>query len=71
MYNVKQRFDRYTEANPYLSSYMAFAEAVRGTGISEDSIRRWFRKLVDTDDYAQSEAQAIIRHLVKIAKRSR
>lgn len=71
MYNVKQRFEKIAGDKPRLSSYMAFAEAVSDTGVSEDIIRRWFRKLVDTDDYAKNETRGVIRHLVKLAKPSK
>jgi hypothetical protein len=71
MYQVQQRFEKIAGAKPQLSSYMAFAEAVRETGVSEDVIRRWFRKLVDSDDYAKNEAQGVIRHLVKLAEPSK
>jgi len=71
MYNVKQRFEKITENKPYLSSYMVYAETVSNTGLTEDVVRRWFRKLVDADDYAKSEAPAILRYLVTLAEPSK
>ena len=71
MYNVKQRFDKITENKPYLSPYMVYAETVSNTGLTEDVVRRWFRKLVDADDYAKNEAVAVIRHLVALAEPSK
>jgi len=70
MYQLQQRFEKIAGDKPRLSSYMVFAEAVQETGVSEDVIRRWFRKLVDPDDYAKNEAQGVIRHLVKLAEPS-
>ena len=70
MYNVKQRFEKITENKPYLSPYMVYAETVSNTGLTEDVVRRWFRKLVDTDDYAKNESTAVIRHLVALAEPS-
>lgn len=67
MYRVQERFEKIIEKKPFLSTYMAYAEAVRSTGLSEDSVRRHFYKLVDRDDYAANEAQAVLRHLVRLA----
>jgi hypothetical protein len=50
---------------------MVYAEAVSNTGLTEDVVRRWFRKLVDVDDYAKNEATAVIRHLVALAEPSK
>jgi len=71
MYNVKERFEKIAEAKPYLSTYMVYAETVSGTGLTESIVRRWFRKLVDADDYAKNEAVAVIRHLVALAEPSK
>ena len=71
MYKVKERFEKIAEAKPYLSTYMVYAETVSGTGLTESIVRRWFRKLVDADDYAKSEAPAILRHLVTLAEPSK
>ena len=71
MYKVKERFEKIAEAKPSLSSYMVYAETVSNTGLTEDAVRRWFRKLVDADDYAKSEAPAILRYLVTLAEPSK
>ena len=68
MFQLKQRYEKIVEKQPYLSSYMTFAETVRNTGITENTIRRWFYKLVDPEDYAKDEVRAVLRHLVALAE---
>lgn len=70
MYRVQERFEKIANTKPFLSTYMVFAEAIRNTGLSEDSVRRHFYRLVDRDDYAKSEAKAVLRHLVQLANRA-
>jgi hypothetical protein len=67
MYQLETRFQKIAAAKPALSSYMVFAETVRNTGLSESTIRRWFYRLVDREDYAQNEARSILRFLVSLA----
>lgn len=67
MYRVQERFEKISSQKPFLSTYMAYAEAVSGTGLCEAVVRRNFRKLVDQDDYAKNEAPAVLRHLVQLA----
>ncbi len=67
MYQVKKRFEKIANAKPVLSTYMVYAETIRGTGLSEITIRRWFYRLVEPDDYAPNEVQPILRHLASLA----
>ena len=67
MYKVKNRFEELARKYPYYSTYVVFAETIRGTGLTENTIRRWFYRLVEADDYAQDEVRSVLRHLVKLA----
>ena len=51
MNSIKARFDSFSQKNPYLSSFVCFTRAVRERGYSKPSIREWFNKLVEKDDY--------------------
>lgn len=66
MYNVKKRFEKISNKSPHYSSYTAFAETVRDTALTEATLRRWFYRLVDKDDYAKNEGPAVLRYLVSI-----
>ena len=68
MYKVSERFTKVQQAHPHLSSYVCFARAVAGTGLSENTVRRQFYKLVDPGDYAANEARQILDYLVELAK---
>ncbi len=50
------------------SSYILFARKVKGMGWTERFIARKFRKEVEKDDYAKSDARKIIKHLVSLSK---
>ena len=63
MKSLERRFNNITEKNPRWSSYICFAEAVKERGFSEQTIHRWFQKLVDKNDYARSEKKEILAHL--------
>lgn len=63
MKSLERRFQNITERNPNFSSYFCFTKAVEGQGFNKKTIRRWFQKLVDKDDYAKSEKGVLLRHL--------
>jgi hypothetical protein len=68
MYNIKSRFEKIAANHPLYSTYTAFAEAIKNTSISERTVRLWFYRLVDSEDYQKSDGPAIVRHLVSITK---
>lgn len=71
MYNIKSRYEKIAVKHPFYSTYTAFAETVRNTNLTEASVRRYFHRLVDKDDYAKNERPAVLRYLVTIAKREK
>lgn len=70
MFQMKNRFESISKANPLYSSYLCFAETIRGQDINEQTVRRWFYILVDPEDYAPSEVRGVLRHLVSLSKPS-
>lgn len=54
--------------NPYWSSYICFSGAISKQGFSRQTIHRWFRKLVDKDDYTRDEAKALLQYLRRLSK---
>lgn len=69
MYNIKSRYEKIAAKHPLYSTYTVFAETIRDTNLTEASVRRYFHRLVDKDDYAKSEGPEALRYLVSIAKR--
>ncbi|OGI25785.1 MAG: hypothetical protein A3J76_01000 [Candidatus Moranbacteria bacterium RBG_13_45_13] len=63
MKSLERRFNNIAERNPFWSSHICFAEAVKGQKFSRQIIHRWFQKLVDKDDYARSDKRAVLAHL--------
>lgn len=63
MKSLKRRFNNITEKNQNWSSYVCFAEAIKGRGFSKQTIHHWFQKLVDKNDYAKSDKKIILAHL--------
>ena len=60
MKSLERQFNNMAEKNPFWSSYICFAEAIKGQSFSKQTIHRWFYKLVDKNDYSQSEKKAIL-----------
>ena len=71
MYNIKSRYEKIAGKHPFYSTYTVFAETIRNTNLTEASVRRYFHRLVDKDDYAKNERPAVLRYLVTIAKREK
>ena len=69
MKSIERRFKNINEKRTSWSTYACFASAIRGQNFSQESIRRWFNKLVDKDDYAASDKKSILTHLENLTKR--
>ena len=67
MKSLERKFNNIAEKNPNKSSYICFAEAIKGQNFSKQTIHRWFQKLVDKNDYAKSEKKEILAQLEKIS----
>ena len=51
MKDVQKRFDKYQKKRPNVSTFVNFAAAAKGTRLKHDTLRRWFNKLVEKEDY--------------------
>lgn len=63
MKSIERRFRNIMDKNRNWSSYICFAEAIKGQKISKDIISRWFSKLVEKDDYSKSDKKQLLKHL--------
>lgn len=60
----KQEFLETQRLNPKWSSFTCFAETIKGRlGLHKKTIRRYFNKLVDVDDYAKKGREEIMSFL--------
>ena len=63
MRSIGRRFKNITEKKPLWSSYLCFAEAIKGQKFTKPMINRWFSKLVEKDDYSKSDKRQILKQL--------
>jgi len=68
MRSIQRRFNNIANKNPNYSSYLCFAEAIKGQNFNEQAVRRWFHKLVGKDDYFKEETGQVLRYLVALSK---
>ena len=67
MRRMTEKFNTIQKRNPLFSSYICFAELVRGQKMTQRSLVRHFHNLVEKDDYAKNEEEEIIDHLMSLA----
>lgn len=63
MKSIQRSFIQEQQRHPELSSYTNYANILAGKKYSKSAIRRWFNKLVDKDDYSQSDKRELYAHL--------
>ena len=68
MRSVRRVFEKIKVENPFWSSYLCFAEAVRGKRFSRRTILKNFNALVDEKDYAKNEKKEIIDFLEELSE---
>ena len=68
MRSIERRFKEIENKNPFWSSYICFAEAVKGQKFSRRTISIWFSKLVEKSDYGAKDKKALITNLEALSK---
>ena len=66
MRSIERRYNRIVDKNPDLSSFICFVETVREQGFYKSSVRLWFDKLVDKQDYRRAEKEDILAWMFKL-----
>jgi hypothetical protein len=66
MRSLKRTYNKLANKNKNWSSYLCFAESIKGRGFAHKVIRHYFNKLVDKSDYAQNEKREILKFLYLI-----
>lgn len=60
MKSIEKRFQMISKKNPYWSTNSCFVETVRGQNFSEQTVCRWFNKLVEKDDYDKKDKKQVL-----------
>ena len=68
MRSIERKFNYTQRKNPHWSTFTCFANTVRGKKFSKDRIRRFFKKLVNKEEYAENEKGQILRYLYDITR---
>lgn len=68
MKSIRRKFELVKARHPYWSSYICFADTITKANLSKKAISYWFNKLVEKDDYLQSEKKGILDHLFNLSK---
>ena len=71
MRSLKRDYNRVTKENDGWAPLLCFSVAVRGKGYSDDSIMRWFHRLIDPEEYQNSieDKKAWLAHMGVDAKK--
>lgn len=68
MKSLQTRFNRMQRRNPFYSTYINFVEAIKDQNFSRKSIVAWFPRLVNKDDFSQSDKKHILDYLEGLSK---
>ncbi len=68
---LERRFNNITRLNPYWSSYVCFAEAIKNQEFSKRTIMFHFNGCVKKDDYRKEEKKSIIKHLISLSEKDK
>ncbi len=66
MRSIERKFKLVEKHNSSWSSFICFANTVRGQRFSERKIRMYFNTLVDKEDYAMDEKGEILEYLYEL-----
>ena len=71
MTGLERRLKIETDKNPFSSSIICFANAVKKQRYDVDTIVYWFHELVDVHDYQTKDTADIIEHLLSISHKKK
>ena len=68
MKSLRRRFNKMTKKYFGYSDYLIFCETIRGQNFSEKTLRNWFGKLIDKNDYDSNVRKSLIAKLLELNK---
>lgn len=60
MRSIERKYEIISQKKPLWSSLVCFAETIKGRRLNRQTIRRWFHRLVEKDDYERSEKRELL-----------
>lgn len=64
-------FQEISRLNPYWSSWICFCETIKNKkNLSKRTIKQYFKRLIDKDDYVQNEKRELLNSLYKLSSHS-
>lgn len=67
MRSIERRYKKIIKQNPIWSNYLCFVEAIKEQSFNKITISKWFRKLVDPDEYSKSDKRDVLKHLYNLS----
>lgn len=67
MKSIERRFAKLQQVEPEAGSYIHFARAVEGGQFAPVSIRRWFYRLVEKEEYERGDTGELFAHLDQLS----
>ena len=67
MKSLERVFNQIKQNNSVCSDYICFAETVQGRNFSERTIKKYFSKLVDGDEFDTKNKKDLLRHLISLS----
>jgi len=64
MRSLEARFRRCQKKHQEVGDFVNLGRAVKDQKFSEQTIRRFFNKLIEKDDYSSGDKQQLIKHLI-------
>lgn len=69
MRSLERVLKKIKDKNPFWSDYICFAEAIKKRSFSKETIRRYFNKLVDKNEYDKKDKKDILKHLLILTRK--
>ena len=66
MRSIKRSFENIAAKHPYWSTWVSFTQAVVHKKYAPSMITKWFKKLIDKEEFPDSERKSMITHLVNL-----
>ena len=71
MKSIERKFNEIKIKNPLWSSMICFSESIKYKKLGKGSVRTWFTKLVERDNYINSEKNEILKDLYIFSNKPR
>lgn len=68
MRSIKRKFGIIKRSNPYWSDIICYVNTVSGQNYHPKNVHKWFRLLVDKDDYRGTSIFELLKYLEEINK---